>query len=123
VQGIDPTVWEIGLEVVKAIIGVVIPAITVALTFSLRRLNQKLQKKSLKDEIYRQISMANEVKTFKAMNMGKKTETLLESMQAFVVSNEIAVSEIELKLMVERALQSENNLQMRFSMLDTRSEE
>lgn len=122
-QGIDPIVLEVGLEVVKAIVGVVIPALTVALTFYTRRLNQKLQKKSLKDEIYRQISLAKEVQTFKAMNMGKKAETLLESMQAFVISNEIPVSDIELKLMVERALQSENNLQMRFSMLDKRSEE
>lgn len=118
----DPLVLEIGLEVVKAIVGVVVPALTVALTFYTKRLNQKLQKKSLQDEIYRQINLANEVQTFKAMNMGEKATTLLESMQAFVITNQIPVSEVELKLLVERALQSENNLQMRFSLLDIQGE-
>lgn len=113
----------IGIEVVKAIVGVVIPAVTTYLAFSLGRLNQKLQKKSVKDEIYRQLQLANEVKTFKSMHMGEKSKTLLESIQAFVISNEIKISEVELKLLVERALQSESNLMMRFMQLDNESEE
>lgn len=122
-DGANPIVLEIGIEVVKAILAVIIPAVTVALSFSFRRLNQKLQKKSVRDEIYRQLQLAKEVQTFKSMNFGKQADTLLESMKAFVISNEIAISDVELKLLVERALASERNLKMRFLQMSRESEE
>jgi hypothetical protein len=125
---LNPITLEIVLEVVKAIIGVAIPALTIALTLYTKKLNSKLKKKletkSIKDEIHRLTQLARGTQTFKTMNIGEQRDILLESMRAFVIANEIDISEAELMLMIERAIQSDNNLQMRFNLLDkTRSEE
>lgn len=114
----DPVVLDVALEVIKAIVGVVIPALTIALTFYTKRLNDKLKRKSLKDEIHRLTQFAEETESFKLMNTKEKEETLLESMKVFVVQNDITISDAELELLVERALQSERNLRMRFKLLD-----
>lgn len=122
-DAIDPIVLEVGLEVVKAIVGVVIPALTIALTFYTKRLNDKFKRKSVVDEIHRLTRLAQETQTFKSMNIGEQTNTLLDSMRTYVLANDIPMSDSELEFLVERTLRSENSLKMRFALLDkTRSE-
>ena len=62
-------------------------------------------------EINRYVGWVKETDSFKLMNDAEQTTTILEKAMEFAEENEIKISERELKLMVERAVQSLQRLE------------
>lgn len=102
----DPFVLEIVLEVVKAIVGVAIPALTVYLAFYTKRINEKMMRKDLQREIDNLTSRALQIKSFEKMDYELKVETVVESAQAYAMRNDINFSQAEIRIMVESSFAS-----------------
>jgi len=122
-SGIDPIVLDIGLEIIKAILGVAVPAMTIALTFYARKINHNLKMKTLKDEIEKLVDIGEETQFFRLMDKKEQQELLLDSMKTFVIGNEINISESQLILLIDRAMNSKQNLKMRFQLLSMKGKQ
>ena len=98
-------------EVAGAIVSLIVTAIATYGGFYIKRLDTKLKRKTLLDEINRYVGWVKETDSFKLMNDTEQTTTILEKAMEFAEENEIKISEKELKLMVERAVQSLQRLE------------
>ena len=98
-------------EVAGAIVSLIVTAIATYGGFYIKRLDTKLKRKTLLDEINRYVGWVKETDSFKLMNDTEQTTTILEKAKEFAEENEIKISERELKLMVERAVQSLQRLE------------
>lgn len=107
----DPFVLNIALEVVKAVVGVVIPALTVYLAFYTKRINEKMMRKDLQREVDSLTSRALQIKSFEKMDYDSKIEAIIESAQAYAMRNEIDFSAAEIRIMVEVSFNSLKTLE------------
>lgn len=107
----DPFVLNIVLEVVKAIIGVVIPALTIYLAFYTKRINENVKRKDLKREIDRQTSYSLQLKSFRVMDYETKVEVITESVIAYAARHDMDFSPLEIKIMVEGSFTSLKTLE------------
>lgn len=107
----DPFVLNIILEVVKAIIGVVIPALTVYLAFYARKVNENVKRKDLQAKIDSLTSHSLQAKSFEDMDYETRVEAIVESAEAYAYRNDIDFSSSEIQLMVENAFISLKTLE------------
>ena len=98
-------------DVAGAIVSLIVTAIATYGGFYIKQLDTKLKRKTLLDEINRYVGWVKETDSFKLMNDAEQTTTILEKAMEFAEENEIKISERELKLMVERAVQSLQRLE------------
>lgn len=98
-------------EIVGAVVALLITAVGTYGGFYIKRLGDKLKHKMLLDEVNRYTQWALEAKSFKLMSVDEKAETVFTKATEFAEENEIKISEKELKLMVERAVQSVSRLE------------
>jgi hypothetical protein len=107
----DPFVLNIALEVVKAIIGVAIPALTIYLTFYTKRVQEKVERKALQNEIDRLTSHALQAKSFELMDYGSRVEAVVESIRTYAMRNDMMLHDVEIKLLVEQSFSSLKSLE------------
>lgn len=107
----DPFVLNIVLEVVKAIVGVVIPAFTIYLGFYTRRVNENVKRKDLQREIDRLTSHSLQLKSFEVMDYETKVDVISESALAYAMRNGIDFSPVEIRIMVEGSFTSLKTLE------------
>jgi hypothetical protein len=102
-------------ELTGGIIGAIISVlVTVIATYGgvyIKKLDTKLKRKTLLDEINRYIEWLNEATSFTLMDNDEKINTVYEKAMEFSYENDIRVSEKELRLMIERAMNSQYRLQ------------
>lgn len=98
-------------DVVGAVVALLVTAIGTYGGFYIKRLDTKLRRKTLLDEINRYVEMAKDVKSFSFMSEEDKTEMIYEKASEFASDNEVQISAKELRIMVERALQSIDRLE------------
>lgn len=98
-------------DITGAVVALLITAIGTYGGFYVKRLGDKLKRKMLLDEVNRYTQWALEAKSFKLMSADEKAETVFTKATEFAEENEIKISEKELKLMVERAVQSVSRLE------------
>lgn len=98
-------------DIVGAVVALVIGAVGTYGGFYIKRLGDKLKRKMLLDEVNRYTQWAQEAQSFKLMSSSEKVETVFYKAMEFAEENEIKVSDVELNLMVERAVQSLSRLE------------
>lgn len=98
-------------DIVGAVVALVIGAVGTYGGFYIKRLGDKLKRKMLLDEVNRYTQWAQEAQSFKLMSSAEKVETVFTKALEFAEENEIKVSERELNLMVEHAIQSFSRLE------------
>lgn len=97
---------EIVIEVVKALVGVAIPAMTVYLAFYQRRLSEKMERKALQDEINRLTSFASQARSFDIMDFDSKVDAVVESVEVYATRNNLDLHPNEIRMMVESSFSS-----------------
>jgi uncharacterized membrane protein len=102
----DPFWLDIALEIVKAIVGVAIPALTVWLMFHGKRWNNDSKMRSLKNRIGQLSQASNNLQTWQGLTYEERIESLMEAARLEAMDYEVSISEVELRIMVERSLQS-----------------
>ena len=96
----------IALEIVKAIVGVAIPALTVWLMFHTKRINDNSKMRSLKNRIG-QLSQASEsLRSWQGLTFEERVNSLMEAARREAVDYDVSITDIELRIMVESSLQS-----------------
>ena len=103
---IDPFVLDILLEIVKAIVGVAIPAMTVWLMFHTKRINDNVKKNALQSKIDQLSQHSEQLQSFQGMTLEDRIEALMEGARRHAMDNDVSISEIELRMMVESSLSS-----------------
>lgn len=98
-------------EIVGAIVALLITAIGTYGGIYLKRVETKLKRKMLLDEVNRYIAWAQEAQSFKLMSSPEKIETVFTKAIEFAEENEIKITDKELNIMVERAVQSLSRLE------------
>lgn len=96
----------IALEVVKALVGVAIPALTVWLMFHTKRINDNSKMRSLKNRIG-QLSQASEsLRSWQGLTFEERVNSLMEAARREAADYDVSITDIELRIMVESSLQS-----------------
>ena len=98
-------------DIVGAVVALIIGAVGTYGGFYIKRLGDKLKRKMLLDEVNRYIQWAQGAESFKLMSSSEKEETVFTKAMEFAEENEIRISDKELLLMVERAVQSISRLE------------
>lgn len=99
------------VQIIAAITSLVVLGIGTIGGFYVKRLDSKLKMKTLTDEINRYVAWADQANSFKAMSNMDKRDTVLERIRQFAADNEIAITDAQLILMVERSVQSLRSLE------------
>ena len=99
----DPFWLNIALEIVKGVLPVIISGATILLAFYTRRINKKLKLKTLENEVARQTGLASQSRTFMGMDFDTRVTAITDSIEEFAKKNEIEVSSVEVRLMVENS--------------------
>ena len=107
----NPFWLNIILEIVKAVIGVAISALTIFLAFYTKRLNEKVKLRSLQNEIDRQTNYASQSRTFASLDFDTKVNAIVDSVEAYAKRNGISISSIEVMLLVENSFTSLKTLE------------
>lgn len=102
----NPLFLEIVLEIVKAIVGVVIPALTIWLMFHTKRINDNVKMNSLQSRIDQLSQHSEQLQSFKNMTLEERVESLMQGARRHAMDNGINITDIELRIMVEGSLQS-----------------
>ena len=110
---IDPFVLNILLEIVKAIVGVAIPALTVYLAFYARRINENAKRNDLQGRIDALTTHSLQAKSFELMDYESKVEAIVEGALAYAARNDISISPMEVRIMVEGSFTSLIKLERR----------
>lgn len=80
-------------------------AIGVAVFF-FNKIEREIKRKSLISEINRYLAYVEQVKSFQLMSAKTKRETIQEKAQQYAMENGIAITEMELALIIEKSIQS-----------------
>ena len=104
--------WEsfIG-EIVGAVVTLVISAIGIYGGTYLKRMEAQFKRKMVLDEISKYTQWADGAKSFKLMSVEEKIETVFMKAVEFIEENDIKISDTELMIMVERAIESSSRLE------------
>jgi hypothetical protein len=108
---VNPFVMEIVIEVVKALVGVAIPAMTVYLAFYQRRANEKMERKALQAEVNRLTGYASQVRSFEVMDYDSRVDAVVESVMDYMMRNNLNIHPNEIKMMVEASFMSLKSLE------------
>jgi hypothetical protein len=108
---ISPEILEILLEVLKAILGVAVPALTIWLGFYTRRISKKMEQKALQNEVDRLTTVATQTRTFEEMDFDLKVLAIVESLQLYARQNDIIITDTELQMLVEKSFTSLKTLE------------
>lgn len=98
-------------EIAGAIVALLITAIGTYGGIYLKRVETKLKRKMLLDEVNRYVAWAQEAQSFKLMSSSEKIETVFTKAIEFAEENEIKITDKELNIMVERAVESMSRLE------------
>lgn len=98
-------------DIVGAIVALLIGAIGTYGGIYIKRMETKLKRKMLLDEVNRYVAWAQEAQSFKLMSSSEKIETVFTKAIEFAEENEIRITDKELNIMVERAVQSLSRLE------------
>ena len=98
-------------DIVGAIVALLIGAIGTYGGIYIKKMETKLKRKMLLDEVNRYVAWAQEAQSFKLMSSSEKIETVFTKAIEFAEENEIKISDKELNIMVERAVQSLSRLE------------
>jgi len=98
-------------DIVGAFVALLVGAIGVYGGIYIKMLETKLKRKMLLDEINRYIAWAEESKSFKTMSVSEKIESVFIKANEFAEENGINVSDKELNIMVEKAIESKSRLE------------
>lgn len=98
-------------EIAGAIVALLITAIGTYGGIYLKRVETKLKRKMLLDEVNRYVAWAQEAQSFKLMSSSEKIETVFTKAIEFAEENEIKITDKELNIMVERAVESLSRLE------------
>ena len=108
----EPYALNIALEILKILGGVLVPLLTIGITIYAKKFENKMERKAIKDEIRFHIVTGEQVEFFSAMEGDNKIETVMEAVQPFIMESGIAISEVELRIMIEQALSTPRKLAM-----------
>ena len=100
-------IWQI----LGAFVALLVGAIGTWGGIYLKQIEAKLKRKMLLDEINRYVTWMQETESFESMSQSEKIETVLAKVVEFAEENEINVTEKELDIMVENAIQSFSRLE------------
>jgi len=100
-------IWQI----LGAFVALLVGAIGTWGGIYLKQIETKLKRKMLLDEINRYVTWMQETESFESMSQSEKIETVLAKAVEFAEENEINVTEKELDIMVENAIQSFSRLE------------
>lgn len=103
---VDPFILEIILEVVKAIIGVAIPALTVYLAFYAKRINENVKLKALQNKVDNLTAHSLQVKSLEIVDYETRVAAIVDSAEAYAARNDMNFSRIEIQMMVESSFNS-----------------
>ena len=98
-------------EIVGAVVALLIGSIATYGGIYIKRMETKLKRKMILDEINRYTEWADEAQSFKLMSSNEKMETVFAKAMEFAMENDIRIEERELMLMVERSVQSAGRLE------------
>jgi len=98
-------------EAITIIFGLIFTGISTYGAFYIKRLTDKAKIKTLVDEVNRYTQWALQAKSFNLMSADEKKQVVLEKAQQFAIENGISISMEELSLMVERSVQSIEQLE------------
>ena len=98
-------------DIVGAIVALLIGVIGTYGGIYIKRMETKLKRKMLLDEVNRYVAWAQEAQSFKLMSSSEKIETVFTKAIEFAEENEIKITDKELNIMVERAVQSLSRLE------------
>ena len=107
----DPFVMEIVIEVVKALVGVAIPAITVYLAFYTKRINEKMERKALQAEVDRLTNYATQARSFEVMDYDSRVAAVVESVRLYALKNDMTLHDVEIQMLVEASFSSLRSLE------------
>ncbi len=102
---------ELITQLITIVSGIIFTAISTLGAFYMKRLSDKAKLKTLKDEVNRYVSWALQASSFKLLTAQEKNESVFMKAKEFAEDNDIKVSDSELALMVERAVQSLSELE------------
>jgi hypothetical protein len=97
----EPFAMEIVIEVVKAIVGVAIPALTVYLAFYTKRINEKMERKALQAEVDRLTNFAQQSRSFEIMDYDSRVAAVVESVRLYALKNDMTLHDNEIQMLVE----------------------
>lgn len=100
-------------QVIGALVGLFVGVIGLVGGFYMKRLNSRLNNKTITDEINRYVMLANQTKSFQAMGMEDRKATILESIKIFAAQNDINIPDSKVILMIEQAIQFPKQLENR----------
>ena len=98
-------------DIVGAVVALLIGAIGTYGGIYIKKMETKLKRKMLLDEVNRYVAWAQEAQSFKLMSSSEKIETVFTKAIEFAEENEIKITDKELNIMVERAVQSLSRLE------------
>lgn len=106
----EPYALSIALEILKILGGIFVPVMTIGITIYAKKLENKMGRKAVRDEISRHVLAGEQVKFFSSMKDEDKVSTVLEAVGLFVMESGIAISDVELRMMIEQALSTPRKL-------------
>lgn len=98
------------MEIIGAIIGIVVGIIASIGGAYIKRIDNKLKRKMILDEIARYKNWLEEIKLPSPMDPVEKKQAIIMKAQEFAFENDIRVNETELELMVENVFSSSARL-------------
>ena len=107
----DSTWSNLVTQIITIIAGLLFTGVSTLGGFYIKKLTDKVKKNDLMNEINRYTEMIENVGSFKLMQSDEKVQTVFMKIKEYAEDNEIKISENELALMVERALQSRVRLE------------
>lgn len=101
---IEPYLIDIGIEVLKIIIGIAVPLITIMGTIYANKFRRRFERNEVQREIDHIARFAQQLGTFQSMNIEDRIDAIMDEIQYFVMQNNINISQGQLRLMVEKSL-------------------
>jgi len=102
----NPFVLDIVLEIVKAIVGVIIPALTIWLMFHTKRINDNTKRNFLQGKVDHLTQSAEQLQSFQNITFEERIDAIMEAAKREALDHQINISDVELRIMVEGSLSS-----------------
>lgn len=99
-------------QFITVLITLLVTALTTIGGVYIKKIDTKLKRKTLRDEINRYSDWVRTVDEFKNMTEDEQVDTIFDTARTFAYDNDISVSDSELRLMVKTSLSSISRLQM-----------
>ena len=101
---IEPYLLDIAIEVLKLLGGIMIPVITTIAILYKNKLERRFKKGEVQREIDRYANFAQKLRSFEMMPFEDRIQTIKDDILIFIQDNDIVMSEMEINLMIEKAL-------------------